>query len=285
MSILLGTNLFHYTTREMGMAHPFSFCLFAWLLYYLPVYFRRPGVSQSLILGVILGWLFLIRPTNGIVFLLLLGYDMYSWASFRTRIRFFMQRPVSIFCIGIAAFIMVFPQLLYWKEMTGQWIYYSYTEEGFIYWKNPRIAAVLFDVQNGLFLYSPLVLLMMAGIGLGLVQKRFHAPVLLIIFALVTYAFASWWAWWFGGAFGHRSYIEYYAIWAIPLAGLYHWIWNRTKSFWRYPFLILTICMMIYSVRLSYLYTSIGGPWDGADWRWNWEKYQWIMSHFFGAPG
>ena len=49
--------------------------------------------------------------------------------------------------------------------MTGHWLYYSYTEEGFKYWNEPKIAAVLFDVQNGLFLYSPLVLLMMAGLG------------------------------------------------------------------------------------------------------------------------
>lgn len=176
---------------------------------------------------------------------------------------------------------MLFPQLLYWKEMTGHWIYYSYADEGFKYWNKPKIMAVLFDVQNGLFLYSPLVLLMLVGVFYGLKIKKYHSPAMLLIFVMATYIFASWWAWWFGGAFGHRSYVEYYAILAIPLAGLIDKIFSLKNKYIRLSFQSLLIILMIYSVRLSYLYTSIGGPWDGADWRWNWEKYQWIMSYFF----
>ena len=265
----------------MGGVHVYSFCLFAALFYYFPIYLKKPGWKESLILGTILGWLFLIRPTNGIVFLWLLGYQVYTWEELKARFRFFLKHYLS--CLGIiaAALIMLFPQLLYWKEMTGHWIYYSYSDEGFIHWKNPKIAAVLFDVQNGLFLYSPLALLMMAGIVLGIFRKRFSGPVLLMIFGLATYAFGSWWAWWFGGAFGHRCYVEYYALLALPLAGVYQWVVERASPAVKYGFILLTLCLMIYSVRLSYLYTSIGGPWDGEAWRWNWEKYEWVMSHFF----
>jgi len=88
----------------------------------------------------------------------------------------------------------------------------------------PKIPDVLFDVQNGLFLYSPLVLLMIVGIFLGLRKKNFQAPATLIIFSIATYMFASWWAWWFGGAFGPCCYVEYYALLAFPLAGLYECI-------------------------------------------------------------
>ncbi|MBL0009093.1 MAG: hypothetical protein IPP25_18465 [Saprospiraceae bacterium] len=115
------------------------------------------------------------------------------------------------------AFLFFLPQLMYWKEMTGHWLYYSYTEEGFKYWNEPKIAAVLFDVQNGLFLYSPLVLLMMTGIVMGLFKKNFQAPVVLLIFSIATYFFASWWAWWFGGAFGHRCYVEFTPYWPFHL--------------------------------------------------------------------
>lgn len=281
LCVYFGTNLFHYSTKEMGMSHVYSFFLFALLLFHIPLYFKTPGFINSVVLGGVMGWIFLIRPTNGIVFLLVLLYNVYSIGALKERLKFFIKNYTSLIYILLAGFILLIPQLLYWKEMTGHWIYYSYTEEGFKYWNKPKIPAVLLDVQNGLLLYSPLVILMLIGIFYGLKIKRYHSPAMLLIFAIATYTFASWWAWWFGGAFGHRSYVEYYAILAIPLAGLIEKVFASPKRIVRLPFQILLITLMIYSVRLSYLYISIGGPWDGPDWRWNWDKYEWIMSHFF----
>ncbi len=281
LSVFLGTNLFHYATKEMGMSHVYSFFLFTVLLFYLPKYLKSADFFNSVVMGGLMGWIFLIRPTNFILFFLLLLYDVYSFDQFKERIKFFIHHYSSVLIMIAAGFIMLIPQFMYWKEMTGHWIYYSYTEEGFKYWNKPKILAVLFDVQNGLLLYSPLVVLMLVGIFYGLKVKKFHSPAMLLIFILATYIFASWWAWWFGGAFGHRSYVEYYAILAIPFAGLIQKVFSSRKKIVRISFQFLLITLMVYSVRLSYLYTSIGGPWDGADWRWNWDKFEWIMSHFF----
>lgn len=280
-AVFLGTNLFHYTTKEMGISHVYSFFLFVALLYHLPAFFRKPGILNSVLLGIILGWIILIRPTNIIVSALLLGYDVYSWQDLKNRLLFFWTNKLVLLLAIVSAMIMFIPQLLYWKEMTGQWIYYSYTDEGFPYWNRPKIAAVLFDVQNGLLLYSPLVLLMLGGIVYGIMKRKYHGPVMAFVFLLATYIFASWWAWWFGGAFGHRSYVEYYALLAIPFAGLSAKLLHSHHRITKILYPSLLVVLMLYSVRLSYLYTSLPGPWDGADWRWNWEKYEWIMSHFF----
>jgi hypothetical protein len=282
ISVFFGTNLFYYATKEMSVSHVYSFSLFCHLLYFLPAYLKNPSRNNSLLLGGILGWIVLIRPTNILLAVMLLLYDVYSMPELKTRINFYISHYRSLLWMFLASFIFFIPQLLYWKEMTGHWLYYSYTEEGFIYWNKPKITAVLFDVQNGLFLYSPLVLLMVAGIMLGLRKRSFHAPAILLIFSIATYIFASWWAWWFGGAFGHRCYVEYYALLAFPLAGLYQHIRLNWKKVFRVSFYSLVILLMIFSVRLSYLYTSLGGPWDGKDWRWAWEKYGWVLSNFFG---
>ena len=282
ISVFFGTNLFYYATKEMSVSHVYSFALFCHLLYLLPVYLKNPSRLNSLLLGGILGWIVLIRPTNILLALMLLLYDVYSISQLRERIHFYIRHYLSVIWMVIAAFIFFIPQMMYWKEMTGHWFYYSYTEEGFIYWNKPKIAAVLFDVQNGLFLYSPLALLMVAGIILGLRKRAFHAPAVLLIFSIATYLFAIWWAWWFGGAFGHRCYVEFYALLAFPLAGLYQHISDHWKPAFRISFYALNILMIVYSVRLSYLYFSLGGPWDGESWRWAWDKYGWVMSHFFG---
>lgn len=279
LSILFGTNLFYYVTKEMGLSHSYGFFLFALFLYLLPGWLKKPKVFQSFLMGLILGWIVLIRPTNALIGILIILYDVYSVAALKTRMKFLFANVRQLIWMIPAMILIIFPQLLYWKEMTGHWFYYSYTQEGFIYWKHPKIAEVLFDVQNGLFLYSPLVLLMIIGIIVGLKKKAFQAPALLLIFLIATYVFASWWAWWFGGAFGHRCYVEYYALLALPLAGLYQHVSSHWKMPGRLAFFSLVFVLMIFSVRLSYLYTSIGGPWDGPDWRWNWEKYMWVLSH------
>ncbi|MFZ1676729.1 MAG: hypothetical protein WAT91_05620 [Saprospiraceae bacterium] len=207
MSVYFGTNLFYYSTKEMGMSHVYSFFLFCLLIYHLPKYCKSPHFLNSIMLGGILGWIILIRPTNIILCLLVLLYNVYTIESLRERIRSFIKNYKSVLLIILSGFIMFIPQLLYWNEMTGHWIYYSYTDEGFKYWNRPKIFAVLFDVQNGLLLYSPMVLLMLIGIFYGLKYKKFHSPAMILIFILATYIFASWWAWWFGGAFGHRRYV------------------------------------------------------------------------------
>ncbi len=272
-------------TREMTISHVYSFFLFVCLLYRLPAFLERPGLRNGLLLGLFLGWILVVRPTNAIAFLLLLGYHVYSWNDLRVRIRFFFRHWRPVTGMSTMALAMVFPQMLYWKEMTGRWIYYSYSREGFWYYAHPKVPEVLFDVQNGLFLYSPLVLMMVLGIFIGIRYRQYHGPVLLLIFAIATYTFASWWTWWFGGAFGHRCYVEYYALLAIPLAGLYQRVWEGNKGWKRAGLVILTILLMVYSVRLSYLNTALPGPWDGKEWRWNWEKYAWIMRHFFWPDG
>lgn len=83
----------------------------------------------------------------------------------------------------------------------------------------------------------------------------------MVILAIATYLFASWWAWWFGGAFGHRSYVEYYALLALPFASMAQLAFKKTWS----KVLILAICALLiyYNLGLTYHYNP---PWDGPEW-------------------
>ncbi len=281
MAVFFGTNLFHYTMKEMGMSHVYSFCLFAFLVWQVPRFYENPRWQNAALLGGAAGWLILIRPTNFVILIFIALYDVYSWPAFKERLVFWQQHLRQMGVALLTAFLFFLPQMLYWHEMLGKWVHYSYTDEGFIFWKQPKIAAVLFDVQNGLFLYSPMALLMVLGIFMGLKERKHQAPSLLLIFVISTYLFASWWAWWFGGAFGHRSYVELYALLALPLAGVFERAFKSRFPAVRGGIIALAVVLMFYSVRLSFLYNSLGGPWDGKDWRWNWEKMQWIYAHFF----
>lgn len=281
MAVFFGTNLFHYTTREMSISHVYSFCLFAFVVWQTPRFLEKPSWTNAALLGGALGWIVLIRPTNALIALFVYCYDVYSWQALKERTQFFLKNLPKLGVSALAAFLFFIPQMLYWREMTGNWLRYSYTDEHFIYWNKPKILDVLFDVQNGLFLYSPMVLLMVLGIFIGLKERKYQAPSLLVIFCAATYIFASWWAWWFGGAFGHRCYVEYYALLALPLAGVFEKIFALRSKILRWLILAVVVFLMYYGTKLSFLYTWLTGPWDGADWRWNFEKIKWVWSYLF----
>jgi hypothetical protein len=155
--------------------------------------------------------------------------------------------------------------------MTGKWLYYSYDGEGFVYWKNPKILAVLADTQNGLFVYSPVLLLSVAAMFMSPKDKRTQVLGIATTFWLATYMFASWWVWNFGAAYGHRCYIEYFPLFAFPLAVFIEKI--RAKG--TIHAIVLTPLLMLfvlYSVGLTRI-NDKNGIWCGDKWRWNWQLW------------
>ncbi|MBK8557570.1 MAG: hypothetical protein IPL65_18260 [Lewinellaceae bacterium] len=281
MMVFLGTNLFHYASKEMGMSHVYSFALMSFLVWQTPGFYRNPNLVNSLLLGGGLGWLVLIRPTNLIIVLFIGLYSVYSRRDLLERLVFARRHLLLLLPAGLAAIVSWLPQIWYWHEMAGSWFRYSYTNEGFIYWNKPKMLAVLFDPQNGLFLYSPLVLLLLAVVIGDFRKKQHNAPAILLVFLVCTYCFASWWAWWFGGAFGARSYVEWYALLAFPAAGFVERRLVQARGWSKWLAWLVLLFLVYYSVRMSFLYNSLPGPWDGADWRWNFSKMTWIWQHLF----
>ena len=281
LSVFLGTNLFHYLIRAMTMSHAYSFCLFAIIAWLLPLIYQKPTFGKALFLGIITGLCILIRPTNCLILLFILLYDIYTMSALRLRLMFLKEHFIKIVVASIAAALVFIPQCIYWYEMTGNFIQYSYANESFTFWQRPKISAVLLDTQNGLFIYSPMAFLMCVGLLIGIEKQRYQGLSLSLIFCISTYLFASWWAWWFGGAFGHRCYVDFYALLAIPLAGFYSRTLQLRSSLLKVIVILVSIFLMYYGVKMSFLHSRLPGPWDGADWRWNLEKIFWVWSYLF----
>jgi hypothetical protein len=281
LTVFLGTNLFHYATREPGMSHVYSFFLFAFLLWHTPRFWENLSWKNALLMGGAMGWIVLIRPTNILAVLFVGLYGVYGMEDVKRRLSLLGKNLPKLAGAAFTAFLFFIPQLWYWHEMTGHWFRYSYTEEGFIYWKSPKILDVLFDSQNGWFVYSPLALLIPVGLVWGRRDHRIQAPVLAAVFTIATYLFASWWAWWFGGAFGHRSYVELYALGALPMAFVLEKLLQTPSKWLRWCLACVWVFFLYYSVQLSMLYNHLPGPWDGAAWRWSLEKMQWVWAHLF----
>lgn len=262
-ALLLGTNLYYYSFFQSAMSHVYSFFLFAALVCLTERLLeglqstRRQWTTWAL-LGLVAGLIVLVRPTGIIVLL----YPLYRcWKALPAKMPYLRAQAGPVLLAGLMFVLPWIPQFLYWKYMSGDWVMWSYKDESFKYWKEPKLFRVLFDAWNGWLLYSPIAIIPLAALLLGRHSNRFGERGLLLIFAIATYLFASWWAWWFGGAFGHRSYVEYYALLAIPFALVAEKALRRWYT--ALPFVALCALLCYYSLGLTYNYRA---PWDGADW-------------------
>ncbi len=247
LAVALGTNLFYYATHEGPMAHATSFFLVTLYLWMVFRWFDWPNMAHTLGIGALLGLLSLVRPTNILVLLLLLLYGVTSFRELWERILFFIRR-FHLVVLMFAAFLLVWaPQFIYWKVVTGQFVFNSYGPfGGRFFFDYPHILENLIGYKKGFFIYVPLMFF--AVLGIGLLRRRIPGlfwPVLVLMFVMI-YVQSSWWSWWFGGGFGMRCYIDIYGVLAIPLAATVAWAFERRHLFFRMAYPIMVVALILF---------------------------------------
>lgn len=218
VTIVFGTNLLYYVTKEAAMPHSYNFCLFAVFIWLTIRWYESHKWIHSISLGLIFGLISLIRPSNALIALFFILYDVKAFMEFIYRIQLFLRHWRHIVLIAIMAFIVFIPQLLFWKNNVGTWLWYSYGDEGFFF-DNPQLINGLFSFRKGWLLYTPLMIFSLAGIfTLKRKNREFFMP-LMVFTVLNIYVIYSWWCWWYGGSFSSRPMIDSYPLMAISLAG------------------------------------------------------------------
>ena len=222
----LGTNLYYYTTLEPTMSHSYNFFLFAVFIYLVDVWTEKQSWLSTIFLGLTGGLIILVRPTNGIIFLILPLWKVDSYAALKERTGLFLTNFLKLGTLALLVVLVFLPQLFYWKYNTGHYFFYSYRDEGFFF-TDPAFFKGLFSYRKGWLLYTPLMTFSLLGIIILYLKKRkFFWPVL--TFTIINlYIIWSWWCWWYGGGFGQRALIESYAVLSIPFAAFCEFIFDR----------------------------------------------------------
>lgn len=209
--LFLGTNLLHYTVWRGAMSHGYSFMLACGFLFAMFNYIDKPRMRFVLSLGLIAGLLVLIRPVNVLIPISLGLYMLFTLKQKNEGVN--LKHLPWIVIMGMVA---ILPQFLIWKYQTSNWIVYSYSNEGFFF-NDPQIINGLFSFRKGWLIYSPLMVLSLIGIRLLFKKDKILGSITASLLAILLFITFSWWCWWYGGSFGARTLIEYYAILAIPL--------------------------------------------------------------------
>jgi len=221
-SFAFGTNLYWYTLFQGTMAHVYSFALICAFIWYSIKWHisEKCAVMHAIRLGALLGLISLIRPTNIIIIVFFLLYGVSSFRDLRDRITGLLTGYRQVLLMALTVIVVWLPQMIYWKEMTGHWLYFSYGSDERFFFADPAIMKGLFSWRKGLFVYTPLLLFSFAGIITLWIRRSPHALPITVFVPLNIYIIFSWWCWWYGGGFGQRAFIDSYALMAVAAAAL-----------------------------------------------------------------
>ncbi len=244
--LVFATNYLDYAAINGAMTHNYLFTLYALLVWLTIRFYQWPSRWKAIGIGLTAGLAALARPTEAICILIPLLWGVPHVIALRERLAFFRRHWPMLAMAAVACLAVGSIQLLYWKYVSGDWIVYSYQDQGFS-WLKPHIKDGLFSFRAGWLVYTPAMLFALLGFFPLYRQYRLLFWPTLVFSLLFMYITFSWDIWWYGGSLGQRAMVQAYAILAFPLAALLQWVLAQ-KRWLRYSFAALCLFFSYYNI-------------------------------------
>lgn len=230
--VLVATNMIFYSVYDQSVTHIYNFFMINAMLFYL-IDFREKQSFKSI--GIVLFLLALIaitRPTN-ILVLGLIFFFIPDLSFYKSTFNYCIKPKNLSYLLPITGVVLMLP-FIFWKLQTGNWVVYSYGDEGFDF-AHPHFFDFLFSYLKGWLIYTPFALLILL-IGLPILfkksKKRFS--IALAFYLVSIYVFSSWWCWYYGAGMGQRVMIDHYILLAFLLVLVLEKI--RTTQLFKWSF-------------------------------------------------
>ena len=254
--LYLGTNIFYYSIFETGMSHIYSLFLFTCYLY-LSTFIAKEGRKiHYCLFGLVIGLILIVRPINVLFLPVYFMFNSINVSNIKNNVS-------NYFLTFLVSFLVILPQLLYWKYASGNYFQYAYTGESFSNILQPKLMHLWFSTNNGLFIYNPIMLFILISIASYFTESPSRSILIGIYFLLISYIFSSWHSWHYGCSFGCRPYIEYYSLFALPFGFFIQKLFTK-GTIKIVVFSLMTICI-VYNQKLIFSYD---GCWYGDTWDW-----------------
>ncbi len=258
--VVLGTSLVHYTNVDPAYSHVYSFFTITIFLYFSKLFFIRKNVNYFLLACLFLGLIIVIRQIN-VVIICFIPFLSGSFVDLIKGIKTILKNSFVLFSGILISSSIVFIQCLVWYFQIGNFIVYSYLDEGFNFF-NPAFFNILFSYQKGLFVYTPFLFIATISVFWLLYKKEYFLFFTWIVFfGLLTYLFSSWWCWYYGASFGLRAYIEFYSIFCIPFAICLNQIQKNVK----FALILITSLTIPINIIQAYQYKEFILHWALMD--------------------
>ena len=216
--VVFSTNYIHHLTLKNLETVNVLFMLVNIVLWFTIKWHEKQKLKYLVTIGVSITLMGLVKPSEVIVILLPLLWNIYSKESLKEKMALIMaNKNQFLITIGIG-FLVASPQILYWIIKTGKPIYDSYKNPGIgldIF--SPHILDSLFSYRKGWLLYTPVMIFSLLGFFVMFRKNKKIFFASLVYFIVSFYIISSWSEWWYGAGFSNRPLITVYPILAISL--------------------------------------------------------------------
>ena len=165
------------------------------------------------------------------------------------------------------AIIMIQP--LIYKIQTGNFLVYSYGEEGFDF-LSAHVSDFLFSYRKGLFVYTPVFLFSFAGAYFLYRENRMRLLYLVGFLAVLVIILSSWWQWYYGGGYSQRAMVEYLAIPAI-LTG--YFLFNIKSLLIKRIYIVIMSILLLVNIIQSEQYRVAHIHWSDMTKEMYWKAF------------
>lgn len=152
--------------------------------------------------------------------------------------------------VAAAALIVSLPQFLIWKSATGHWVPSGYQGRA-LSPRCPHALDVLFSWRNGLFTWTPIAAMAVAGL-VALAVRGFAGRVMLLLFVSQVAIYGSWEVWWLGHSFGMRGMMDIFPVFVVGLAATTPWFTGHLRVTAR----AAAVLLIVWNLHLIALYSS-----------------------------
>ncbi len=255
--IVLATNiLVHFGMfGQNAMSHNMLFFSYALILWLTIKWHETYKIKHIIGLAIICGLTILSRPSEIVCLLIPFLWGVANFKGFKEKIAILLKNKKQILLFVFIIVLIGSFQLIYWKIITGKFLFYSYganAGEGFEF-LSPYLYEVLFSFRKGWLLYTPIMVFAIIGFVQVYKKNRFIFWALFAYFLLNLYIVSSWSCWWYAQSFSQRSLIQSYPVMAIGLGYFIQWLMNQKLVVKVLLFLVI-IGMIGINVFQSYQY-------------------------------
>lgn len=216
VTVWMASFLVWYMVVEPSMPHAMSTAASAVMVAFWLEHRPLTRIRHWIVLGAIAGVAALVRWQTGVLLLLpLLDHLLDRRGSWR-------QGAWAV----LASMICFAPQWVFWGLKAHSPLAMPLTEHG-VSWSRFSVAEVLFSTNRGLFTWSPVIYLSVAGLVLWARQAPRLAVLFLLGFLLQAYVNGSVAFWWSGWSFGSRRFDNCLPFFVVGFAALLEFVCRK----------------------------------------------------------
>lgn len=237
--IALASNAIQYIAIEGGQSHAYIFPLYVLILYLTYQWHQHFRAIYVFAIGLSIGLATISRPTEAVMLFIPLLWNSNDPEAWKAKWKVVREKPLQWLWLSSGGLIGIAPQLLYWKRVTGSWVYDVGSKWDFL---NPHFR-VLVGPEKGWFIYTPVAILFVVGLFF-MRQKPFRTAIITFC-VLNIYIIIAWHIWRYGGSYSTRALVQSYPVFALPLCGFIAYVWSR-KAKW----IIMPVALYLIGVNL-----------------------------------